>query len=294
MDNNTFFREATLKICGNIEIEKALFDLLHFLKDKMPVTNLFLEVYDSDYNSMRSIAQVDLKAYKKLNLLTPLSKESIHVANHLPENDLLLMEDSDACSITRDMYRLYNIETLSIIVLILRSEGKNLGSLVFATTGSQKFSEAHAKLVSLLKEPLIIAMSNTLQHREVLQLKNLFADDNKYLQSELRRIYGDEIIGFHLGLKDVMEKVRQVAALDSPVLLLGETGVGKDVIANAIHYSSQRSKGPFVNVNCGAIPDTLIDSELFGHEKGAFTGALSLKRGRFERAENGTIFFFFF
>jgi transcriptional regulator with PAS, ATPase and Fis domain len=78
--------------------------------------------------------------------------------------------------------------------------------------------------------------------------------------------------------------------LDSPVLLLGETGVGKDVIDNAIHYSSSRSDGPFINVNCGAIPDTLIDSELFGHEKGAFTGAISLKRGRFERADKGTIF----
>ncbi len=81
-----------------------------------------------------------------------------------------------------------------------------------------------------------------------------------------------------------------MAALDSPVLLLGETGVGKDVIANNIHYSSLRSEGPFVSVNCGAIPDTLIDSELFGHEKGAFTGALSQKRGRFERANKGTIF----
>jgi transcriptional regulator with GAF, ATPase, and Fis domain len=84
--------------------------------------------------------------------------------------------------------------------------------------------------------------------------------------------------------------VQQVATLDSPVLLLGETGVGKDVIANAIHYSSSRSDGPFVSVNCGAIPETLIDSELFGHEKGAFTGALAQKRGRFERANKGTIF----
>jgi transcriptional regulator with GAF, ATPase, and Fis domain len=84
--------------------------------------------------------------------------------------------------------------------------------------------------------------------------------------------------------------VRQVASLDSPVLLLGETGVGKEVIANAVHASSPRSGGPFIKVNCGAIPDTLLDSELFGHEKGAFTGAVSRKRGRFERADGGTIF----
>jgi len=87
-----------------------------------------------------------------------------------------------------------------------------------------------------------------------------------------------------------MEMVRQVAPLNSPVLLLGETGVGKDVIANAIHYSSPRKDSPFVKVNCGAIPETLLDSELFGHEKGAFTGALFLRRGRFERADRGTLF----
>jgi transcriptional regulator with GAF, ATPase, and Fis domain len=118
----------------------------------------------------------------------------------------------------------------------------------------------------------------------------LLTDDNRYLHGELRRISGDEIIGANFGLREVMEKVHQVAKLDSPVLLLGETGVGKDIIANAIHFISNRNDGPFVSVNCGAIPDTLIDSELFGHEKGAFTGALAQKRGRFERADKGTIF----
>jgi transcriptional regulator with GAF, ATPase, and Fis domain len=86
-----------------------------------------------------------------------------------------------------------------------------------------------------------------------------------------------------------MHKVRMVAPTESLVLLMGETGVGKDVIANAIHLGSSRRDGPFIPVNCGAIPDSLLDSELFGHEKGAFTGALAKKRGRFERADRGTI-----
>jgi transcriptional regulator with GAF, ATPase, and Fis domain len=87
-----------------------------------------------------------------------------------------------------------------------------------------------------------------------------------------------------------MDMVQRVAPMDSPVLLLGETGSGKEVIANAIHCSSGRREGPFIKVNCGAIPETLVDSELFGHEKGAFTGAVSQKRGRFERANKGTLF----
>jgi transcriptional regulator with GAF, ATPase, and Fis domain len=87
-----------------------------------------------------------------------------------------------------------------------------------------------------------------------------------------------------------MDLVRQVAPTSSPVLLLGETGTGKEVVAGAVHQASRRQEGPFIKVNCGAIPQSLMDSELFGHEKGAFTGAVALKRGRFERAHSGTIF----
>ena len=174
--------------------------------------------------------------------------------------------------------------------LPLMIDGHLEGGLALLAHGSNRFNEHHARLYENLQVPFFVAMANTLKHREILKLKDMLADDNRFLHDELHRLSGDEIIGANFGLKDVMFKVRQVATLDSPVLLLGETGVGKDVIANTIHYSSSRSNGPFVSVNCGAIPDTLIDSELFGHEKGAFTGALSQKRGRFERADKGTIF----
>jgi transcriptional regulator with GAF, ATPase, and Fis domain len=115
-------------------------------------------------------------------------------------------------------------------------------------------------------------------------------ENNRFLQRELHRLSGDKIVGAQFGLKDVMDKAERASSVESPVLLLGETGVGKDIIANYIHYISSRSKESFIAVNCGAIPDELIDSELFGHEKGAFTGALSQKLGRFERADKGTIF----
>jgi transcriptional regulator with GAF, ATPase, and Fis domain len=144
--------------------------------------------------------------------------------------------------------------------------------------------------VELLNDPFAIALANCLRYRKVLELKELLADDKRYLEDELRKAVGEEIIGTDFGLKAVMDLVRQVSPLNSPVLLLGETGTGKEVIANAIHNSSPRKDGPFIKVNCGAIPGTLMDSELFGHEKGAFTGALALKRGRFERAHQGTIF----
>ena len=291
MDKNEFFREATLRICGNLEIEKALHTLIRFLRTSMPVTRIFLQHYDHNFQAMRTIAYADEKECKKLDLLTPLSKTARDMAGNAPtDTDAILLDDPAAFPVSREMTEFHGLPSTSVILLVLRTGGDTLGYLVLISEGEEKFREEDLQWVLLLKEPLVIAMSNALKHRQVLKLNDLLADDNRYLHGELRRLSGDEIVGANFGLKHVMHKVQQVASLDSPVLLLGETGAGKDVIANLIHYSSSRSAGPFVSVNCGAIPDTLIDSELFGHEKGAFTGALSQKRGRFERANNGTIF----
>lgn len=292
MNKNEFFRQAALKICGNLEIEEAMQMLLDFLSDYMPVSRFFIQRFDRDYNAMRTIAYANQEGCGKLDLLSPLSSEARKSASKVATDgqNAFLMEDPHAVPIGREMLAFHDIKASSLIVMLLESKGKTLGSFVLISEGVERLTHEHLHLVLLLRETLVIAMSNVLQHQEVIKLKELLADDNRYLFGELRRLAGEAIVGSNFGLKEVMHKVQLVAALDSPVLLLGETGVGKDVIANAIHYSSSRSDGPFVNVNCGAIPDTLIDSELFGHEKGAFTGALSQKRGRFERANRGTIF----
>jgi transcriptional regulator with GAF, ATPase, and Fis domain len=178
----------------------------------------------------------------------------------------------------------------SYLIMYLNIEGNRLGALSVMAAGKGRFTRAHADLLLQVQMPFAIAMSYGLRFQEVLRLQEILADDNRYLNRELLRISGEEIVGADFGLREVMDQVRQVAPLDSPVLLLGETGVGKEVVANAIHYSSPRKNGPFIKVNCGAIPDNLVDSELFGHEKGAFTGAITQRRGRFERASGGTIF----
>ncbi len=155
--------------------------------------------------------------------------------------------------------------------------------------GKNRFTREHAQLLELLHVPLAIAMSNAQKHNEVLNLMALVKDDNRFLQREMMAAAGSDIIGSDMGLKGVMDNVSQVAPLNSPVLILGETGSGKELIANAVHRLSERNTAPFIKVNCGAIPPDLIDSELFGHEKGSFTGAVDKKRGRFERAHTGTI-----
>lgn len=289
MNKNDFFRQATLKICGDIEIEKALQHLIKFLKKEMPVQKAYLQYYDPQYQSMRSIAYADDFECQKLDLITPLSENARTMLESEPDGlDVFLLDDK--LPITRDMAAFHDQDPTHSIVVPLKPVEDLLGYFALIYKNPEKPTHEHLELIGSLKEPLNIAMSNALKHREVIKLNALLADDNRFLHGELRRFIGDEIVGANFGLKNVMHQIQHVANHDSPVLLLGETGVGKDVVANTIHYSSSRSMGPFVSVNCGAIPDTMIDSELFGHEKGAFTGALALKRGRFERADKGTIF----
>jgi transcriptional regulator with GAF, ATPase, and Fis domain len=261
---------------------------------------MLLVLFEDGLNAIRTVAIAEPMKGMMIDLLTPLSSKARQDISRFgreylqqrPNSAWFIPDDPHRRIMFHEMLKIHRIKATSLLVLPLRIGNKVVGGggLLLATEGDRKFTQQHADLLSLLREPFAIAMSNALKHQEIMQLKDLLADDNRYLHGELHRISGDEIVGANFGLKDVMHKVQKVAMLDSPVLLLGETGVGKDVIANTIHYSSTRSKGPFVNVNCGAIPDTLIDSELFGHEKGAFTGALSQKRGRFERANKGTIF----
>jgi transcriptional regulator with GAF, ATPase, and Fis domain len=125
---------------------------------------------------------------------------------------------------------------------------------------------------------------------EIRGLKERLEEENLYLKEEISEIKGfDEIVGESDALKYVLTRVEQVAQTDAAVLLLGETGVGKELIASAIHEKSSRSNGPYVKVNCAALPEALVESELFGHEKGAFTGADRRRKGRFELADGGTI-----
>ncbi len=292
-----FFFEVTKRICGTLEIEQGLQDCLQYISNYMPADRMYLQRYQPDLNSMHLIARADKDHYEKMNQLIPFNDEAKNKLIELSEiwrkgelPPILVINKPADEPVTKCMLEALNEPMSSALSLPLIVENIIIGTLVLLAKGDNRYNEEHAKLFTVLKLPFFVALSNTLKHREVINLKELLADDNRYLKGELRRLSGDKIIGVKYGLKNVMFQVQQVAKLDSPVLLLGETGVGKDVIANAIHYSSPRKDGPFVSVNCGAIPDSLIDSELFGHEKGAFTGALTQKKGRFERANNGTIF----
>src|SRR5689334_24728179 len=136
-----------------------------------------------------------------------------------------------------------------------------------------------------------IAVANGIAVGELHRLKDRLAQEKLYLEDEIRsELNFEEIIGQSAALREVLRLVETVAASDSTVLLLGETGTGKELIARAVHDHSRRKSRTFVKMNCAAIPTGLLESELFGHEKGAFTGAIAQKVGRLELADQGTLF----
>ena len=165
------------------------------------------------------------------------------------------------------------------------------GLLLLTAPAGKRYTPAQQKLAAALQEPLSAAMDNHMRLQEIDTLRAAAEADRQSLLARLgREALEDEIVGSSQGLKPVMERVALVAASDASVLILGETGAGKEVVARAIHTGSARAQGPFIRVNCGAISPELIDSELFGHEKGSFTGAVAARRGWFERADGGTLF----
>jgi len=293
VNEKDFFREATLRICGSLDIDKALHQCLLYIRDYIPVDRIGLNVFDYKTGdpSNLSVFVAGGKDDKSKNIPLP---DDIQRKLRKWLNDsgpaLRIIDRISEDRILGPISRIRQWKETSGMVMRIMLEGKILGSVIVGSFSGFKYTENHIRLLGLLNEPFAIALNNGLQHLELQRIRDRLADDKRYLQEEMRRLAGEEIIGADFGLKQVIELVLQVAPLDSPVLLLGETGTGKEVIANAIHNASRRRKGPFIKVNCGAIPDTLIDSELFGHEKGAFTGAFEQKRGRFERADGGSIF----
>ena len=166
-----------------------------------------------------------------------------------------------------------------------------LGTLNVASLRDASFSQEDVDLLSQVGAQIAIAVENALAFEEIANLKNKLAQEKLYLEDEIRTEHNfEEIIGESTALKGLLNQVRTVAPTDSTVLISGETGTGKELIARAIHNLSSRRDRTFVKINCAAIPAGLLESELFGHERGAFTGAIAQRLGRFELADHGTLF----
>ncbi|HET7292943.1 MAG TPA: sigma 54-interacting transcriptional regulator [Vicinamibacteria bacterium] len=177
-----------------------------------------------------------------------------------------------------------------VVVVPLTMGEAFVAGLTFARMTRSPFSPDEVKVLEDVARPVATAVANALHIEELQRLRSQLEDENIALQEEIAATAAvGGIIGASPGLREVLERVSRVAPTDSTVLISGETGTGKELIARAIHAASRRARRALVKVSCAALPEGLIASELFGHEKGAFTGALERRRGRFELAVGGTI-----
>jgi formate hydrogenlyase transcriptional activator len=185
--------------------------------------------------------------------------------------------------------RAEGFQTVCCIPLITR--GQAFGSLNLASRRADAFARQDIELLQQVGAQVAIAVENALAFKEIDALKNKLAEEKLYLEEEIRSEFNfEEIVGDSPALKRALAQIELAAPAGTTVLVLGETGTGKELFARAIHNLSPRSQRTFVKVNCAAIPSGLLESELFGHERGAFTGAINQKIGRFELADHGTLF----
>jgi formate hydrogenlyase transcriptional activator len=179
----------------------------------------------------------------------------------------------------------------SVCFVPLTTAVRRIGAMGFASLQKEAYDKTDVEFLQQVAKQVAVAVENVLAYQEINELKDKLAKEKLYLEDEILTEYNfEEIIGESAALKRILKQAETVAPTDSTVLIQGETGTGKELIARAIHRLSGRRQRTFVKMNCAAIPSGLLESELFGHEKGAFTGAIAQKVGRFESAHQGTLF----
>ena len=273
-------------------LQESLPVFLREILDHVALDELRIEAVLPDHSDLQTLAKWDAgtgmhTTYRPCGIAAAAMPALLRWAG---QDDYAVYEPGQA--ITGPFRYFADLPRDRAVLLAPLAHRSGLVSLVrFVSHPGETLSTQQRQVLTAVLPPLSAIVENDHRLREIQRLGAAAEADKQTLLMHLgRERMGDTIIGFDSGLRGVMLRATQVATTDASVLLLGETGSGKEVIARAIHERSRRTAGPFVRVNCGALPPELIDSELFGHEKGSFTGALGHRRGWFERADGGTLF----
>jgi formate hydrogenlyase transcriptional activator len=274
LDINELFRSASGSIRSYFRNDFAGFWLI----DKKP-NQLECVVLDfpSGKGSLNAIERSELRSADQEKLRAPV-----------PE--LLSVEDIEKLP-ARIVERLKAESIKSMAIAPLATASGPLGAITMGSRLPNNFGQEDLDLLSQISTQIALAVDNAIAYGRVTEAKDRLEEERLYLESEIRSEYSfEDMVGKSAALRRVLDQVAIVAPTGSTVLLHGETGTGKELVARAIHNRSPRRERTFIRLNCAAIPSGLVESELFGHEKGAFTGALMQKKGRFELADHGTFF----
>jgi len=275
----------TNRITSNLELRDLLRAVAANIREVIHAEGVTVSLQDAASEKFRVFA-IDFPHGKGVLKEELLVRPSTAVKKAL---ETLRPVVSHTCDGHEDIVVAEGLRAYCAIPLVNR--GRALGILSILRTTEAPFSQEDLDFLSRASGQIAIAIENACAYHEISQLKDKLAQEKLYLEEEIRsEMSFENIIGNSPALKHVLELVETVATSDSTVLLLGETGTGKELIARAIHDRSRRKDRTFVKLNCAAIPTGLLESELFGHEKGAFTGAIIQKVGRMELADQGTLF----
>ena len=291
----TFYREATLRMYSSLNMADSMLACYSYLKQHFPIEGislhqfdpimkghkLFFLVTDSGFHNVERFIHFNDEMVEQMLLLR--KKQKVHNFPTLSTEPVAHLHSKTISDILPFKERAY-------LVSLLWSGSKPLGHLVFLGTSDYCFTEDHERKQALLAPHFSSAMDNMLHFQSALDFQERLDARKRELEEEIRQLRGQSLVGVGSGLKDVMNVINQLADVETPVLITGETGTGKEVIADTIQRMSPRHAASFIKVNCGAIPESLVDSELFGYVKGAFTGATTHRAGRFEQATGGTLF----
>jgi formate hydrogenlyase transcriptional activator len=273
--------DLTNRVVGKLQLPELLQEISASIRQVMQCEGVVVSLPDAETGQLRRCA-LDFPGHEEILALDCTDRETAVFRTGEPVN--LTREEIATNPNASGLIH-------SCCLLPLLSGEHAVGVLILGSSRESAFTEEDFAFLGPVANQIALAVQNAVAYREIAQLKDRLAQENVYLESEIRsELHFEDIVGSSQALKLVLREIETVAPADSTVLIYGETGTGKELIARAVHNLSSRKSNAFVKLNCAAIPTGLLESELFGHEKGAFTGAISQRVGRFELAHRGTIF----
>ena len=291
LKERTALLEINNAIVANLDRQSLFNSVAQSLRRILPFDRTLLTLYDPQEDVLRISAVEDPFPVRRFRVGREVSRIGSHLGWVIDHQQYLLRRNLE-----NELQFPVEEEILaegihSYIATPLMAKGRPLGTLNVASLLPNRYSEEDAVFLREVANQVALAIENMLAYEEIAGLKIRLEQENIYLQEEIKTEHNfEEIIGESPAIRKMLKAIETVAPTDATVLIIGETGTGKELVARAVHNLSPQKDKPLVKVNCAALAAGLIESELFGHEKGAFTGAVTRKIGRFELADGGTIF----
>ena len=279
-------------LLANVDIRKMLSAISASIRDVVPHDCATLALRDPVSGGLREQFLEAGEGKQSSQTETIISIENSPAGSAFRLGEPVLLNQINLGPYAREAVRhLTDKQMMSGCWVPLINRGQTLGTLMVASRMESAFTQREADMLGQIASQIAMAVNNGLAFRQIADLRDKLSQEKKYLEDELNMEHRfEDIVGESTGLRHVLKDIETVAPTDATVLIQGETGTGKELLARAIHRLSPRRERTFIKLNCAAIPAGLLESELFGHEKGAFTGAISRRMGRLELAHEGTLF----